>query len=299
MANDNVTKELMKDIIPAFRFKLIVNAAQEIPCKSVRAFTREFEYDYIQEGGINDYVHILRKQATKPFMIQIERYAVPDKFDELNEGTVFQIPLQLVVGENDGLEFRRKRSYFMLWPRVLNREFGALESERSGLLTETVTIAYSHLVVYNHGTLSDGPYKKNEEDYKTKRENRTTEVKDILEKVKKYNESLKIKNINEDPNKTKIIEQWEQYNHTFGIRNQYEGPDKEDMIKAWKQYNENYKIKNVNEDPDKAKAIEAWKKYNENYKIKNVYEDPDPKKVEALKNARENQASGMRDFLQS
>ncbi|MBQ9631977.1 MAG: hypothetical protein IJV04_03565, partial [Lachnospiraceae bacterium] len=146
------TESIFKDIIPAFRFMIVVNGFQEIPLKSVRAFTREFEYDFIQEGGINDYVHIIRKQATKPFTLQVERYATPDNEDPISEGTVFQLPMQLVIGENDGTTFRRKRTYILLWPRVLNKEIGALDAERSGLLIETVTFAYSHMILLNSGT---------------------------------------------------------------------------------------------------------------------------------------------------
>ena len=135
---------------------LIVNGYDEIPLKSIRPFTRELEYDYIQEGGINDYVHILRKPSTKPFTIQVERYAIPKTEDPISEGTVYQVPMQLVVGENHGRKFERKRTYILMWPRILNKEIGAMDAERSGLLTETVTIAYSHMVLIHADTDNNG-----------------------------------------------------------------------------------------------------------------------------------------------
>ena len=147
---------IYKNVIPGFRFMLIVNGYDEIPLKSIRPFSRELEYDYIQEGGINDYVHILRKPASKPFTIQVERYAIPKTEDPISEGTVYQVPMQLVVGENHGRKFERKRTYILMWPRILNKEIGALDAERSGLLTETVTIAYSHLVLIHADTEDKG-----------------------------------------------------------------------------------------------------------------------------------------------
>ncbi len=147
---------IYKNVIPGFRFMLIVNGYDEIPLKSIRPFTRELEYDYIQEGGINDYVHILRKPSTKPFTIQVERYAIPKTEDPISEGTVYQVPMQLVVGENHGRKFERKRTYILMWPRILNKEIGAMDAERSGLLTETVTIAYSHMVLIHADTDNNG-----------------------------------------------------------------------------------------------------------------------------------------------
>ena len=145
-----------KDVIPSFRFMLIVNGYDEIPCKSIKPFSRELEYEYVQEGGLNDYVHILRKPASKPFTIQVERYAIPQTEDPISEGTVYQLPMQLVVGENHGMSFERKRTYLLLWPRILNKEIGSLDAERSGLLTETVTIAYSHMILMHHETKGSG-----------------------------------------------------------------------------------------------------------------------------------------------
>ena len=59
---------------PAFNFVLEVEAVYFLPLKSVRAFTKENEYEYIREGGVNDYIHLKRKPISKPFTFQIERY---------------------------------------------------------------------------------------------------------------------------------------------------------------------------------------------------------------------------------
>ena len=63
-----------KNPLVNFNFMLRVELLYDLPCKSVRAFQRELEYEYIQEGGVNDYVHMRRKSITKPFTLEIERY---------------------------------------------------------------------------------------------------------------------------------------------------------------------------------------------------------------------------------
>jgi hypothetical protein len=50
----------------------------DVPCKSIRAFTKPNEYEFIQEGGLNDYVHIRRKPVSQPFKLVVERYAGTD-----------------------------------------------------------------------------------------------------------------------------------------------------------------------------------------------------------------------------
>ena len=51
-------------------FMLRVELLFDLPCKSVRTFTREMEYELIQEGGLNDYVHRRRKPNTTAFILR-------------------------------------------------------------------------------------------------------------------------------------------------------------------------------------------------------------------------------------
>jgi hypothetical protein len=81
---------------------LRVDGAFDVPLKSVRAFSRENEYDYIQEGGMNDYVYMRRKPISKPFTLQVERYVATDFNDPLSNGTELLLPLMLFVGKNTG-----------------------------------------------------------------------------------------------------------------------------------------------------------------------------------------------------
>ena len=50
-----------KNPLVNFNFMLRVELLHDLPCKSVKSFSSELEYDYIQEGGLNDYVHMRRK----------------------------------------------------------------------------------------------------------------------------------------------------------------------------------------------------------------------------------------------
>jgi len=132
--------------IPNFRFVLRVDGMFDVPLKSVRAFTRENEYDYIQEGGLNDYVHIKRKPISKPYTLVVERY-IPTRFDDpLANGVELTLPLMLFVGRNTGGEMGAisyARYYVFTGAVVMSKEYGQLDAERAGLLTETMTIGYN------------------------------------------------------------------------------------------------------------------------------------------------------------
>ncbi len=128
-----------------FRFMLRVDGAFDVPLKSVRAFSRENEYDYIQEGGMNDYVYMRRKPISKPFTLQVERYVATDFNDPLSNGTELLLPLMLFVGKNTGGSIDFGRYYFFTGAVVMSKEYGGLDAERGGLLTETVTIGYNQM----------------------------------------------------------------------------------------------------------------------------------------------------------
>lgn len=147
--------------IPNFRFVLRVDGMYDVPLKSVRAFTRENEYDYIQEGGLNDYVHIKRKPISKPYTLVVERY-IPTQFDDpLANGVELKLPLMLFVGRNTGGEMNATtfaRYYVFTGAVVMSKEYGQLDAERAGLLTETMTIGYNMMFcITSSGDASEYP----------------------------------------------------------------------------------------------------------------------------------------------
>ncbi|MDR1322127.1 MAG: hypothetical protein LBK56_11980 [Gracilibacteraceae bacterium] len=129
-----------------FNFMLRVEALYDLPCKSVRAFTRELEYEIYQEGGLNDYVHMLRKPITKPFILEVERYAGTDYIDPLPLGADLILPLILLVSRNADRFYAPTRTYTFTGCTVTKKVYGELNAEHSGLLTDIVTIAYHELV---------------------------------------------------------------------------------------------------------------------------------------------------------
>lgn len=132
-----------------FNFMLRVEGVFDLPCKAVHSFTKENEYDYVQEGGLNDYVHMLRKQITKPFTFTVERYAMVDEgsYNPLQEGADLILPLLLFVAPQAGVFSRVRRAYVFTGCTVMSREYGELDAEKSGLLTEKTTIGYRELIV--------------------------------------------------------------------------------------------------------------------------------------------------------
>ncbi len=135
------------EVLPNFRFILRIEGVFNLPLKSIRPFTKENEYEQIEEGGLNDFVYMKRKHVTKPHTIQIERYLTEDFYDPVPNGTAFVLPLLLFVGGNNGQDFdlAPRRTYVFFGAQVLNKEIGGFDAEKSGLLTETVTIAYHQM----------------------------------------------------------------------------------------------------------------------------------------------------------
>jgi hypothetical protein len=132
-----------------YNFVLRVEALFDLPCRSVKAFARENEYELIQEGGRNDYVHMRRKPITKPFTLEVERYVGVDFLDPLPNGAEPVLPIVLIVSRNPD-----KFSDVSAWARnyaftscvVMKKTYGELDAERSGLLVETTTIGYLEMV---------------------------------------------------------------------------------------------------------------------------------------------------------
>ena len=90
----------------SYNFGLQVEAMFFVPLRAVRVFTKENEFDYYQEGGMNDFVHMLRKPISKPFTFQVEKYVGTDSgmfdqnsgfVDPLALGTDLILPIVLFV----------------------------------------------------------------------------------------------------------------------------------------------------------------------------------------------------------
>lgn len=130
-----------------FNFMLRVEGVFDLPCRAVRAFQRENEYEYIQEGGLNDYVHMRRKPISKPFTFQVERYVGTDILDPLANGTELVLPVILYVNRYRVYgDFVPVRMYVFTGCTVMAKEYGELNAEKAGLLVETTTIAYREMV---------------------------------------------------------------------------------------------------------------------------------------------------------
>ena len=137
-----------------YNFTLQVEGVYNLPCKSVHVFHRENEYETLQEGGLNDYVHMLRKPISKPMTFQVERYVGIDMFDPLALGTDLVLPVLLQVsrypGNGEVLDLADsdtiQRVYTFTGCTVIAKDFGELNAERSGLLVETTTIAYREML---------------------------------------------------------------------------------------------------------------------------------------------------------
>lgn len=138
-----------KNPLVNFNFMLRVEALFDLPCKSVHAFSRELEYDYIQEGGLNDYVHMRRKPISKPFTLEIDRYVGVDYIDCLPLGADLVLPVMLFVSRtaaNVVIPFLVARTYVFTGCTVMKKEYGELSGDKSGLLVETTTLGYREML---------------------------------------------------------------------------------------------------------------------------------------------------------
>lgn len=138
--------------LASYSFELVAEAVYHLPCKSVQTFKKENEYEYIQEGGLNDYVHILRKPVSQPSTLEIERYVLDGddgNFDPLPKGMVLTMPLILHVSKWLGSYETSRRSYEFTGGVVTGKEYGGLDAEKPGLVIEKTSIAYQELKVIN------------------------------------------------------------------------------------------------------------------------------------------------------
>ncbi len=137
-----------KNPLVNFNFMLRVEMLFDLPCKSVRAFSRELEYDYIQEGGLNDYVHMRRKPISRPFTLEIERYVGVDYVDPLPLGADLVLPVLLFVSRSHDqfIPGVVARTYVFTGCTVMKKTYGDLVADQSGLLVETTTLGYREML---------------------------------------------------------------------------------------------------------------------------------------------------------
>lgn len=128
-----------------YNFLLRVEGKYDIPCKSVKGINQEIEYEYIQEGGLNDRVHLRKKPQSKPYTFQVERYVGTPYEDIFKPDRQFSMPILLMVSRYQEFFLKPSRIYKFSGCRVISKEYGEYNSEQSGVLTESVTIAYDTL----------------------------------------------------------------------------------------------------------------------------------------------------------
>ena len=136
-----------RSVSPNFNFMLRVEGLFDLPCKSVHSCKKANEYEYIQEGGLNDYVHMKRKPISKPFTFEVERYVGVDILDPLQPGTELVLPIVLMVWRRVMYKnFTPFRVYTFTGCTVMEKKYGELDAEKSGLLVETTTIGYREMM---------------------------------------------------------------------------------------------------------------------------------------------------------
>ncbi len=132
--------------LTAFSFMLRVEGIYDLPCKAVRGFDKKNEFEYVQEGGLNDFVHMLRKPISQPFEFKVERYVGVDWIDPLPLGCEPILPIILFVTNGNFSEFKAVKTYTFTGCVVTAKSYGDLDAEKSGLVVETTTIAYRQMV---------------------------------------------------------------------------------------------------------------------------------------------------------
>ena len=147
------------DVLVSYNYMLRVEGMYDLPCKAVHSFTKENEFEYVQEGGLNDYVHLLRKPITKPFTFTVERYVGTDAIPVLPLGAELVLPVILMVSPFPNGFGQSKRTFVFTGCTVMSKTYGELNAERSGLLTETIVIGYREMteVTIPVHAGSDGP----------------------------------------------------------------------------------------------------------------------------------------------
>ncbi len=144
--NYSLTRNTGSHPVIGYSFMLRVEGVYDLPCRAVRGFQKENEFEYIQEGGMNDYVHIKRKPISKPFTFKVERYVGIDLIDPLPLGSEPVLPIILFVNACAFPSLKPVRTYTFSGCTVIAKDYGELDAEKSGLVVETTTIAYREMV---------------------------------------------------------------------------------------------------------------------------------------------------------
>ena len=137
---------MMSDMVMNKNF-LLTLGEKVIPCRSIHGFHRECEQEYIQEGGLNGYVHMRPKPASAPSTLEIERYVTGDFEDVLPNGECLDKDLILQVGI--GREGEKSPSMKLTFKgcKVTQKSYGELNAEKGGIFVETTTVSYQELKV--------------------------------------------------------------------------------------------------------------------------------------------------------
>lgn len=128
-------------------FLIRVDAIYDLPCRKITNIQMQEEYEAIQEGGVNDYVHLRKKPASKPYTFQIERYVGANYFDPLPLGKKPSLPIVLYISRYANDFKKPKRTITFSGCTVTGKSYGELNAESSGLMVETTTIAFQQIKV--------------------------------------------------------------------------------------------------------------------------------------------------------
>lgn len=142
-----IREDSVKKPLPNNIFLLRVDAIYDLACTKVSGIVQEKEYENIIEGGVNDYVQLRVKPSSKPNILQVERYIGEKYLDPLPVGKQCEMPLVLYVDRNLN-SFKDPPMIFTFYGcTVLSKKYGELNAEHSGLMTETIQIAYQQVNV--------------------------------------------------------------------------------------------------------------------------------------------------------
>lgn len=131
-------------------FLLRVEAIFDLPCRKISNIQVEQEYEAIQEGGVNDYVRLRKKPASKPNTFQVERYVGANYFDPLLLGCQPLLPILLYVSRYANNFDSPARTFIFTGCTVTAKNYGEMNAESSGLMVETTTIAFQQVYVINN-----------------------------------------------------------------------------------------------------------------------------------------------------
>ena len=144
---NKIKKDLVKNPLLNNIFLLRVDAVYDLACTKVSGIAQEREYENIVEGGVNDYVQLREKPSSKPNILQVERYIGETYLDPLPVAKRCVIPLVLYVDRHPDLFTNAPMIFTFSGCTVLSKKYGDLDAEHSGLMTETIQIAYQQVSV--------------------------------------------------------------------------------------------------------------------------------------------------------